>query len=73
MSIVSAAKPTSRSWLQLLAWAQVTLGLAGLVAVLTSPAVGIAAGLAVALIGLSVRSLNRASRKMDQIFAEELR
>ncbi|MEV0677248.1 hypothetical protein AB0I60_12090 [Actinosynnema sp. NPDC050436] len=72
MSIVSAIKPTSGNWVHLVAWGMVAAGLAGVVTVLASPVAGVVAGLVLALIGLAVNSLSRASHKMDQIFAEEL-
>ncbi|MFD0199699.1 MULTISPECIES: hypothetical protein [Saccharothrix] len=60
------------SWVPVVAWVQVTLGLAGLVAVFASPAAGVVVGTAVALIALATRALHRASRKLDRILAEEL-
>jgi hypothetical protein len=68
MSTAFAHKPTSKSWIHLVVWAQVALGLAGLVAFLATPTAGVVVGVAVAV----VRSLARARRKMEQIFAEEL-
>ncbi|CCH27600.1 hypothetical protein ABZ816_07990 [Actinosynnema sp. NPDC047251] len=72
MSIVSAMKPTTGSWLHLVAWGMVVAGVAGVLAVLASPATGVLTGLALAVIGLVVNAFAKASRKMDQIFSEEL-
>ncbi|WP_433267415.1 hypothetical protein ACQPZF_01415 [Actinosynnema sp. CS-041913] len=72
MSIISAIKPTSGSWIRLVVWTQVVLGPAGLVAFLVSPTAGVVTGVALALVGLAANALAKASRKMDRIFAEEL-
>lgn len=64
--------PTTRTWVPIVAWTQVTLGLAGLLAVLTSPVAGIVVGTAVALIALVCRAMARASSRLDRILAEEL-
>ncbi|QFZ16274.1 hypothetical protein [Saccharothrix syringae] len=73
MSTTSAARPSSaRTWLPLLAWSQAALGSATAVTLLTSPTPGVVVGLVVALLGLVVNALHRASRTMDRIFEEEL-
>ena len=72
MSITSASRPASRAWLPVLVRAQVTLGLAGVVAVLASPLFGLVAGVLALAAVLAVRSLRRASLTMDRIFEEEL-
>lgn len=72
MGTVSAAKPTSTGWVRIIAWAVVCLGVAGIVAVVSSPLVAVAAGIAVAVLGAAVNALARASRTMDRIFTEEL-
>ncbi|MEU4801234.1 hypothetical protein [Actinosynnema sp. NPDC023587] len=72
MSIVSAIKPTSDNWVHLVAWGMVVAGLAGVMVVLASPTAGVVTGLVLAIAGLAVNALTKASRKMDQIFAEEL-
>jgi hypothetical protein len=61
-----------KSWVPVVASIQVTLGLAGLVAVLASPTAAVVVAAAVALIALAVRALLRASRQVDRILAEEL-
>ncbi|PSL55599.1 hypothetical protein B0I31_105568 [Saccharothrix carnea] len=63
---------TAASWVPVVAWIQVTLGLAGLAAVFASPVAAVVVGTAVALIALATRALHRASRKLDRIMAEEL-
>ncbi|MFT7835540.1 hypothetical protein Q5530_05255 [Saccharothrix sp. BKS2] len=72
MSITSASRPASRGWLPVLAWTHVTLGLAGVVAVLASPLFGLVAGALVLSAALAVRSLRRAALTVDRIFEEEL-
>ncbi|MEU4763777.1 hypothetical protein AB0H12_11015 [Actinosynnema sp. NPDC023794] len=61
-----------KSWVPVVASIQVTLGLAGLVAVLASPTTAVVVATAVALIALACRALLRASRRLDRILAEEL-
>lgn len=62
----------TRSWVPIVAWAQVALGSAGFAAVLLSPAAAVVVGSVVALIALTARALTRASRDLDRILAEEL-
>ncbi|MEU4739074.1 hypothetical protein AB0G02_01240 [Actinosynnema sp. NPDC023658] len=61
-----------KSWVPVVAWTQVALGLAGLLAVVTSPAAAVVVGTAAGLIALAGRALVRASRAVDRIMAEEL-
>lgn len=61
-----------KSWVPVVAWTQVTLGTAGLVAVVASPVAAVVVGTAVALVALVCHALLRASRKLDRILAEEL-
>ncbi len=61
-----------RSWVPVVAWVQATLGSAGLVAVLASPAAAVVVATAVALIALARRALLRAGRDLDRILTEEL-
>lgn len=68
MTTTTAAK----SWVPVVAWIQVTLGLAGLAAVVASPVAAVLVAAAVVLIALTCRALLRASRKVDRILAEEL-
>lgn len=68
MSTATAPK----SWVPVVAWTQVTLGLAGVAAVLGSPVAAVVVGTAVALIALAHRALRRASDRLDRILAEEL-
>ncbi|MFJ6670237.1 hypothetical protein ACIQMJ_03900 [Actinosynnema sp. NPDC091369] len=68
MSTSTAAK----SWVPVVAWTQVALGLAGVAAVLGSPVAAVVIGTAVALIALAHRALRRASDKLDRILDEEL-
>jgi hypothetical protein len=66
------ATAASKSWVPVIAWTQVALGLAGVAAVLGSPVAAVLVGTAVALIALAHRALRRASDKLDRIMAEEL-
>ena len=61
-----------KTWVPVVAWTQVTLGLAGLVAVVASPVAAVVVGTAVALVALACHALLRASRKLDRILDEEL-
>ncbi|GAA1265208.1 hypothetical protein [Saccharothrix xinjiangensis] len=72
MSITSAARPTARNRLSLLLWSQVVLGLAGAVAILSSPLSGLVAGVLLAVSALAVRGLRHASLTVERIFEEEL-
>ncbi len=72
MSIVSAIKPTSGSWLPLIAWGMVVVGLAAFATVIVSATAGIVTGVVLAVAGLVANAMAKASRKMDRIFAEEL-
>jgi hypothetical protein len=72
MSITSAARPGSKSLLPVLARSQVILGLAGVVAVLASPLLGLVTGASLAAVALVARALRRASLTVDRIFDEEL-
>ncbi|MBW4719743.1 hypothetical protein [Saccharothrix obliqua] len=72
MSIVSAIKPNSGSWIPLIAWALVIFGLAALVALLTTATAGLVTGGVLAVAALVVNALVKARRTMDRIFTEEL-
>ncbi|MBB5958968.1 hypothetical protein FHS29_005577 [Saccharothrix tamanrassetensis] len=72
MSIASGIRPVSGSWIRLAAWVLVVLGTAGVVAVLASPTAGVVVGAVLALVALVGNALAKASRKMDEIFREEL-
>ncbi|WP_434451719.1 hypothetical protein [Lentzea sp. E54] len=73
MNSASAVRPAHRSWLIVAAQTVVFLQLLAIAYLLTSAWVtaAVAAGVAVAV--LAVRVLSRASRKVDEIFEEELR
>lgn len=59
-------------WIPVVAWTQVGLGLAGLLAVVLSPTAAVLVGAVVAVIALAGRALVRASHKLDRILDEEL-
>ncbi|WP_158848053.1 hypothetical protein [Saccharothrix deserti] len=63
---------TTKSWVPVVAWTQVALGLAGVLALLTSPVVAVVFATAAALVALTCRATVRASHKLDRILAEEL-
>ncbi|ONI81919.1 hypothetical protein ALI22I_37675 [Saccharothrix sp. ALI-22-I] len=63
---------TAKTWVPVVAWTQVTVGLAGLLALLTSPAAAVIVGTAAALVALTCRALAGATHKLDRILAEEL-
>ncbi|XVS64752.1 hypothetical protein ACQPYE_01425 [Actinosynnema sp. CA-299493] len=62
----------TRSWVPMIAWAQVTIGLTGLVGVLASPLAALVVAVITVPIAAACRALVRASRKLDRIMAEEL-
>ncbi|MCE6996825.1 hypothetical protein LZG04_18735 [Saccharothrix sp. S26] len=62
----------AKTWIPVVAWTQLTLGTAGLVAFLASPAAAVVVTAVAALIGLARHALLRASRDLDRILAEEL-
>ena len=72
MDSASAAHPSHRSWIVIAAKAVVVLQSLGIVYMLTSAWVTavVAVGFIVAF--FAIRALSRASRKVDQIFDEEL-
>lgn len=72
MSLTSTTRHSPKAWLPVVAWTQVVLVPAGLLAVLVTPTAGVVAGVLAALVGLAVHALTKASRTMDRIFAEEL-
>ncbi|MCC8248173.1 hypothetical protein [Saccharothrix luteola] len=72
MTTTTTSTAAVKSWVPVVATIQVTLGLAGLVAVLASPTAAVVVATAVALIALTCRALLRASRQVDRILAEEL-
>ncbi|MFE2750469.1 hypothetical protein ACFXGA_00535 [Actinosynnema sp. NPDC059335] len=63
---------TAHGWVPVVAWTQVALGLAGIVAFATSTTAGVAVAGAVALVALVHRALRRASADLDRILDEEL-
>lgn len=72
MDSASAANPAHRSWIVVAAKAIVVLQSLGIVYMLTSAWVTVAVAVGFAVVFFAVRALSRASRKVDQIFEEEL-
>jgi hypothetical protein len=62
----------TKSWVPVVASIQVTLGLAGLVALLASPVAALVVAGMAAVIALGCRALVRASHRLDRILDEEL-
>jgi hypothetical protein len=62
----------TKSWVPVVASIQVTLGLAGLVALLASPVAALVVAGVATVIALGCRALVRASHRLDRILDEEL-
>jgi len=72
MDSASAANPSHRSWIVVAAKTIVVLQSLGIVYMLTSAWVTVAAAAGFAVVYFAVRTLSRASRQVDRIFDEEL-
>ncbi|NUT47252.1 MAG: hypothetical protein HOV94_08055 [Saccharothrix sp.] len=70
--MTTAATPSARKWIPVVAWTPVVLGLFCLLAVVASPVVALVAAAASAFVALACRALLRARHKLDRILAEEL-
>ncbi|HEX7307299.1 hypothetical protein [Lentzea sp.] len=72
MDSAPAVSPAHRSWIAITAKTVVVLQVLAIVYMLTSVWVAVAVAAGFTLVVLAVRSLSRASDKVDQIFTEEL-
>jgi len=72
MDSASAANAASRSWIVIAAKAIVVLQSLGIVYMFTSAWVTAVVAVGFIVVFIAIRALSRASRKVDQIFDEEL-